>query len=177
MNKLDMPQNIEIKARIPSVKAIEPLAAAIATEDPLDLEQDDTFFQGADGRIKLREFADGSAELIFYRRDDAKGPKSSFYIRTPVPDPAGMRQALTLAWGEQGRVRKKRRLYRVGRTRIHLDNVEGLGAYLELEVVLADADAYESGVDEAQRIMKQLGIAVEWLVEGAYIDLLAASRG
>ena len=72
---------------------------------------------------------------------------------------------------------KKRRLYRVGRTRIHLDAVEGLGAYLELEVVLADADAYESGVDEAQRIMKQLGIAVEWLVEGAYIDLLAASRG
>jgi predicted adenylyl cyclase CyaB len=171
-----MPRNIEIKARIPSMETIQTAAASIATEGPIDLQQDDTFFRCSDGRLKLREFADGSAELIYYKRDDDKGPKSSFYVRTPVPDPAGMRQALALAWGEQGRVRKKRRLYLVGRTRIHLDVVEGLGDYLELEVVLADGDVYESGVEEAQRIMKQLGIEGDWLVEGAYLDLLADSH-
>lgn len=171
-----MPQNIEIKARIPSIEVVEPLAASIATEGPVQLRQDDTFFHCPNGRLKLREFADGKAELIYYQRDDTRGPKSSFYVRTPVADPLTMRQALTQAWGEAGRVKKERTLYLCNRTRIHLDRVEGLGDYLELEVVLSEGDGYESGVEEARHLLKQLGIADDWLVEGAYIDLLAASR-
>ena len=85
-----------------------------------------------------------------------------------------MRESLTLAWGQAGRVRKQRRLFIVGRTRVHLDRVEGLGEFLELEVVLQEGEPAEDGVAEAHALMAQLGIAPEQLVQGAYVDLLRA---
>ena len=63
-------------------------------------------------------------------------------------------------------------LYLAGRTRIHLDAVEGLGEFLELEVVLRDGESAEDGVAEARRIMAALGIGPGHLVEGAYVDHL-----
>lgn len=169
-----MPRNIEIKARIESIAAIEPLAAALATSGPQDLRQDDCFFRCAQGRLKLRTFADGSGELIAYQRADDAGPKTSTYVRTPAADPSGLRDALTAACGLTGRVRKHRRLYLAGRTRIHLDEVEGLGAFLELEVVLAEHETPDAGVSEARALMARLGVDSADLVEGAYLDLLAS---
>ena len=89
-----MPRNIEIKARVESIAAIEPPVAALATHGPQDLRQDDSFFRCAQGRLKLRTFADGSGELIAYQRADGAGPKTSTYVRTPAADPAGLRDAL-----------------------------------------------------------------------------------
>jgi adenylate cyclase len=169
-----MPRNIEIKARVESIAAIEPLAAALATQGPQDLRQDDSFFRCAQGRLKLRTFADGSGELIAYQRADEAGPKTSTYVRTPAADSAGLRDALAAACGLAGRVRKHRRLYLAGRTRIHLDEVEGLGAFLELEVVLADDEPVEAGMAEALALMARLGVDSTALVEGAYLDLLAS---
>jgi predicted adenylyl cyclase CyaB len=83
-----------------------------------------------------------------------------------------LRQALTLAYGQVGRVRKRRILYLVGRTRIHLDRVEQLGNFLELEVVLNIAEPAESGVREATALMQRLEITPNQLIESAYIDLL-----
>jgi predicted adenylyl cyclase CyaB len=96
-------------------------------------------------------------------------------VIAPTPDPAALREALSRAWGTAGRVRKRRRLYLVGDTRIHLDRVEGLGDFLELEVVLAPAQSVAEGEEEARRIMAALGVADEDLVSGAYLDLLQAS--
>jgi adenylate cyclase class IV len=167
-------RNVEIKARIPSVDALRPLAAAIADRGPTPIAQDDTFFACAAGRLKLRDFGDGLGELIFYRRDDVAGPKTSSYVRTPTADPAGLREALSFAYGVVGRVRKARTLFLAGRTRIHLDEVEGLGAFLELEVVLGDDEPADDGVAEARRLMARLRVEPGWLVEGAYLDLLRA---
>ena len=72
-----------------------------------------------------------------------------------------------------GRVQKHRTLFLVGRTRVHLDNVKGLGHFLELEVVLNEGELAEAGIREAQSLMARLGIESSQLVEGAYIDLLA----
>jgi predicted adenylyl cyclase CyaB len=77
-----------------------------------------------------------------------------------------------MAYGEIGRVRKRRILYLAGRTRIHLDRVEGLGDFLELEVVLVDGEPVEAGVREAQVLMARLGIDTSQLIERAYVDLL-----
>lgn len=167
-----MARNVEIKARIASVAALRPVAAALADSGPTPIAQDDTFFACDAGRLKLRDFGDGRGELIFYRRADEAGPKLSSYLRTPTSDPAGLREALTLAHGAVGRVRKARTLFLAGRTRIHLDEVEGLGAFLELEVVLDDDEPLERGVDEAHALMARLGVASDALVEGAYLDLL-----
>ncbi|RZT42966.1 class IV adenylate cyclase [Cupriavidus agavae] len=167
-----MARNIEIKARIDSIEAVAPRAAAIATQGPDLIEQDDTFFPCPHGRLKLRAFNGQQGQLIFYARPDQAGPKESFYILSPTSSPDTLREALTAAHGTSGRVRKHRTLFLAGRTRIHLDRVEGLGDFLELEVVLGDGETADAGVVEAHALMAQLGVAPGALVEGAYLDLL-----
>ncbi|MFY2820480.1 class IV adenylate cyclase [Achromobacter xylosoxidans] len=168
-----MARNIEIKARVASLAAVESLAAALSGKEPVAIAQDDTFFACPDGRLKLRAFSDGTGELIFYRRADDTRPKESFYVISPTSSPDTLRDALGLAYGVIGRVRKQRLLFMAGRTRIHLDRVEGLGEFLELEVVLRDGESAEAGMAEARELLASLRIAPEQLVSGAYLDLLA----
>ena len=168
-----MARNIEIKARIESVGALAPIAAALATRGPLEIAQDDTFFRCESGRLKLRTFSATEGELIFYQRANEQGPKESFYVRAPTSNPGDLRQALTLAYGQVGRVVKHRTLYLVGRTRVHLDQVEGLGHFLELEVVLEEGEPADSGVREAHMLMDRLGVEPSALIDTAYVDLLA----
>jgi predicted adenylyl cyclase CyaB len=113
--------------------------------------------------------------LIFYRRSDQRGPKESFYLRSPTSEPDTLRELLTLAYGMTGRVQKQRTLFLAGRTRMHLDRVSGLGNFLELEVVLEDDEASETGIGEAYELMARLGVDPAQLVDGAYVDLLANS--
>ena len=168
-----MPRNIEIKARIESVERLKPLAASLSDGVPVETLQDDTFLLCAAGRLKLRAFADGSGVLIFYQRSDDKGPKQSFFTTAPTDAPDALRETLSLAYGQSGRVKKHRTLFTVGRTRIHLDRVEGLGDYLELEVLLEDGEAAELGEQEAYATMEKLGVQPSQLVDRAYVDLLA----
>jgi predicted adenylyl cyclase CyaB len=169
-----MARNVEIKAHIVSVDALLPRVAALADRGPIEIGQDDTFFACTQGRVKLRAFTERDGELIFYRRADGAGPKESFYLRSPTASPDTLREVLALAWGVVGRVRKRRTLFMIGRTRVHLDVVEGLGHFLELEVMLDDGEAVDDGVREAHVLMAQLGIEPSQGVEGAYLDLLAA---
>jgi predicted adenylyl cyclase CyaB len=171
-----MSRNVEIKARIPDVASLIPRAAALADRGPIEIAQDDTFFRCQSGRLKLRTFSKDEGELIFYRRADQQGPKESFYLRTPTSTPEILRQTLALACGEIGRVRKHRTLFLVGRTRVHLDIVEDLGHFLELEVVLRDDEPAETGVREAEELMARLGVEVSQLIGRAYVDLLADQR-
>jgi predicted adenylyl cyclase CyaB len=168
-----MARNIEVKARVANLDALAPRAAALADTGPVAIAQDDTFFACERGRLKLRVFADRSGELIHYRRPDERGPKESLYVIAPVSAPDALREALSRAYGVAGRVRKVRTLYLAGRTRIHLDRVEGLGDFLELEVVLRDGEPAEAGVEEAHGILRRLGVEPGQLVEGAYLDLIA----
>jgi predicted adenylyl cyclase CyaB len=170
-----MPRNVEIKASVPDLAAVEARARAIATSGPVEIAQDDTFFNCASGRLKLREFGDGRGELIHYTRADDAGPKPSDYIISATADPEILRETLDRALGTIGRVRKLRRLYLCDRTRIHLDQVDGLGDFAELEVVLLEGEAVEDGEAEARRVMQALGIEASQLVQGAYLDLLRAT--
>lgn len=170
-----MPANVEIKARIASVDALLPTARALGDDEhPQLIHQDDTFFDVPHGRLKLRVFGDGSGELIHYHRADASGPKRSDYLLSPVPEPDSLRDALARACGLLGRVRKQRILVLAGPTRIHLDRVEGLGDFLELEVTLGEGQGEAEGVATAQRLMGLLGVGADQLVSGAYLDLLRA---
>jgi predicted adenylyl cyclase CyaB len=167
-----MARNIEIKARVPSLASVRAAVAAIADRGPVEIAQDDTFFACPNGRLKLRTLSASEGQLIFYRRADVAGPKESFYVISSTASPATLHEALSLAYGQRGRVRKRRTLFIVGRTRVHLDDVDGLGAFVELEVVLADGDASAVGVAEAHALLARLGIEERQLVEGAYVDLL-----
>ena len=167
-----MARNVEIKARIERVEALTPRAAALADQGSTEIVQDDTFFACASGRLKLRAFSATSGQLIFYQRPDRAGPKESFFLISPTSSPDTLREALTLAYGQAGRVRKRRILYLAGRTRIHLDRVETLGDFLELEVVMADGEPAEAGVAVAHGLLATLGITPAQLVDRAYVDLL-----
>ena len=168
-----MARNIEIKARVHNLDALTATARAIATSETVNIQQDDTFFRCDLGRLKLRAFVDGTGQLIFYRRAKQSGPKESFYCLSQTDCADTLRQTLSLAYGQVGRVRKLRALLNVGRTRIHLDAVEGLGDFIELEVVLQKDESAELGVAEAKDLMDRLGIQAEDLIEDAYVDLLA----
>jgi len=165
-------RNVEIKARISSVEALVPRVAALADRGPVEIEQDDTFFVCERGRIKLRALSATEGQLIFYRRANQAGPKESRFVISPTASPDSLRDALTLAYGSAGRVRKHRTLYLIGRTRVHLDRVESLGHFLELEVVLAEGESPDAGVKEARALMTALGLADDQLIDGAYVDLL-----
>jgi predicted adenylyl cyclase CyaB len=171
-----MPRNVEIKARLRDLEATRRLVEAIADGPGQPVEQSDTFFRVAGARLKLRERSDDDAELIYYRRADAKGPKASEYGTAPVRDVAALRDLLGAALGVAGRVVKRRLVYHVGRTRVHLDEVRDLGSFLELEVELAEGEPADVGVREAKRLMGALQIEEEALIAEAYVDLLARGR-
>jgi len=170
-----MPRNIEIKARIVSVESLLLQVQALTGGAPEQLEQDDTFFNVPHGRLKLREFADGSAELIHYERPDTDQAKASDYVRVPVPDPAALREALVRGCGLRGRVQKTRWLLLLGQTRVHLDRVQGLGDFIELEVVLAPGQTDAEGQAIAEQHLQALGLQDAPRLAGAYLDLLMAA--
>jgi predicted adenylyl cyclase CyaB len=170
-----MPSNVEIKARIRDLAQLRARAQSIANRGPFEMHQDDTFFVCHNGRLKLRIFSESQGELIFYKRDNSPHPKESQYVITPTSTPRELRETLVLALGECGRVRKQRTLFLAGRTRIHLDEVEGLGAFMELEVVLSSGETVTQGIETAHRIMRQLGVSDQDLVDRAYVDLLPAT--
>lgn len=166
-----MPRNVEIKARVADPDGLLVRARALAGSEPEIIRQTDTFFATARGRLKLRQFADGTGELIAYDRPDDQGPKTSRYAIAPCVDASAMKDLLEHLLGVTGTVEKTRRLLLTGRTRIHLDDVRGLGSFLELEVVLDPGESQQDGQQEARNIMDALGIDPADLVQGAYLDL------
>ncbi|GAA1114803.1 class IV adenylate cyclase [Arthrobacter flavus] len=170
-----MPTNIEIKARVDSLQKLFPVVASLANAGPEHVVQDDTFFSCPDGRLKLRVPRDGHGVLIHYRRADELGPKPSYCVHSETSDPDGLRSVLADAYGEVGRVRKHRTVFRIGQTRVHLDLVDGLGEFLELEVTVGDTLESDAAVSEAHRLLAAFGIEDAALVKGAYLDLLDAA--
>lgn len=172
-----MPRNVEIKARLADPEATRRLVAGAADGPPETLEQTDTFFRVGAGRLKLRESGDGRAELIRYARPDTPDPVESEFERATVVDAPALRALLASALGVAGTVRKRRLLYHVGRTRVHLDDVRDLGWFLELEVQMAEGEPVAAGVREAEELLGRFRIPREALVAEAYVELLARLDG
>ncbi len=167
-----MARNIEIKAKIADSAFCLQKARELSGQPGQEIVQEDFFFNCDHGRLKLRVFAGGQGELIFYTRDNRKGPKTSEYYISPTSEPQKLKQVLGKSNGIKGVVRKTRLLFLIGRTRVHIDRVECLGDFLELEVVLAENEEPLSGVQKANELMDQFGISENQLISNAYVDLL-----
>lgn len=167
-----MPSNVEIKARVAELGAVRAAALALGATPPEALAQEDVFYRVPRGRLKLRILAPARGELILYHRADREGPKRSDYRIAPTADPAALRAILDEALPAAGVVRKRRELLLLGQTRLHLDRVEGLGDFVELEVVLRPGQSGEEGERVAHELMEALGIDPAGLVAAAYVDLL-----
>jgi adenylate cyclase len=167
-----MPSNIEIKAYARNFAEIRRRAEALTDSAVEIIPQEDTFFNTPLGRLKLRALSANQGQLIYYTRPDQEGPKRSDYHISLTSDPENLKRVLELAYGIRGIVRKTRYLYLVGQTRVHLDEVEGLGQFMELEVVLREGQSDAEGQAIAEDLMNRLGVEKSDLLEGAYIDLL-----
>jgi predicted adenylyl cyclase CyaB len=169
-------RNIEIKARVRDVEKQMLLAERLADEEIQHLYQEDTYFLVSKGRLKLRVFGDGSGELIQYDKDYSIAPTESCYLRLPVDCPSALKSALTRSLGVRAVVRKKRIVYHVGQTRIHFDEIEDLGTFIELEYVLGAGDQPDHGASVVTALMQELEIDSTDLIKSAYVGLVE-SRG
>jgi predicted adenylyl cyclase CyaB len=170
-----LPSNIEIKARARNFTEIKTRAENLSDTPVEVIPQEDTFFNSPLGRLKLRVLPGAKGQLIYYTRPDREGPKRSDYHIAHSSDPANLKRVLELAYGIRGVVRKTRYLYLVGQTRVHLDDVEGLGQFMELEVVMREGQSDADGQTIAEGLLESLGVARNDLLEGAYMDMLESS--
>jgi len=167
-----MPSNIEIKARVREFDEMRQRAEKLSDMSLQVIQQEDTFFNTEMGRLKLRILEAERAQLIYYTRPDQEGPKRSDYHIYETADPENLKRVLELTYGIRGVIRKTRYLYIVGQTRVHLDDVEGLGQFMELEVVMQAGQSDAEGQAIAEGLMTRLGVERGDLLEGAYLDLL-----
>ena len=165
-------RNVELKARLSDFEGARRLAAQLTAGPPEVLRQVDTYFHCAHGRLKLREIVGRPSELIAYARADETAPRASRYRIVPVADTLALRALLTAALGTSVVVEKVREFSLYGNVRIHLDQVRGLGTFLEFEAVLTATDEVADGARQVRDLCRQFGLSPQDLVAASYSDLL-----
>ncbi|HEX6182061.1 MAG TPA: class IV adenylate cyclase [Chitinophagaceae bacterium] len=164
--------NIEIKARTTRAAEIrkylqENGAAFIGTD-----HQADTYFNVTNGRLKLRE---GKIEnnLIFYSRAETGGTKQSNVEMMQVADPPVLRNILAKAMGVLAVVNKRREIYYIDNVKFHLDTLEGLGEFVEIEACdRFEHIPVERLKEQCEEYMKLFGVKEEDLVKKSYSDMV-----
>ena len=170
-------RNLEAKFRLGDLDAARAAALALGYTPNANFIQRDTFFVVARGKLKLRE-QPPAAWLIQYERDRASGLMLSRYEIAPVADPTRTREMLSRALGVLAEVRKHRSLLTRRNVRLHLDRVETLGTFGEIEAVLEErseegasegAGSARTSVDE---LLAALGVGAGELIEVSYFELM-----
>jgi homotetrameric cytidine deaminase len=168
--------NVELKARRGDLEAAATRCLDLGAEDHGFLTQRDTFFVARRGRLKLREQGADGSELIAYGRPDEFEPAESTYVLAPTSEVEPMAEALEYALGPPlVVVSKRRRLLMWNGVRIHLDEVENLGTFIEFEAVLEPGpgpEALAAAREKVARLRGEVGIEDSDLVSVAYADLL-----
>ncbi len=168
-------RNLELKARDPEPERSVRVCEELGAEGGGVLRQRDVYFATPKGRLKLRYENDGIGQLIAYQRPDRPAVRHSTYRIVPVLDAGKIEAALTDTLGVVAEVRKIRRLFLYDDVRIHLDRVEGLGRFIELEAVVS-GDDQEGREGVLQELRQALGVEVADLVGGSYADLVGLRR-
>ena len=164
-------RNIELKCRCADLDEVRRRAKELGATDAGALQQHDVFFDAPLGRLKLRDFGDGRAELISYRRPDLREARGSDFFVYPVAEPAALRATLAHALPTGGTVRKRRHLFLYRRTRIHLDDVDGLGQFVELETVMSGQSESEAHA-ELRHVAAALSLKPEDAIPQPYVELM-----
>lgn len=164
--------NIEIKARtIDQEKIRDTLKSNNARYIGID-RQVDTYFNVSSGRLKLRE---GNIEnhLIHYARENKSGPKRSSVLLYKYSPDQNLKEILTVSLGILAVVYKEREIYFIDNVKFHLDNVKGLGTFVEIEAIdKARSIGNEKLLEQCNHYLNLLNISKDDLVEISYSDLM-----
>jgi len=164
-------RNIEIKARLHERRRVERELERLGARDEGIETQHDVFFHCHSGRLKLRDSSRSGATLIHYERPDSPTVRPSAYELAAQPEGASLLRVLEGALGKSGEVRKRRHLYLLDNIRVHLDEVEGLGHFLELEAVVDAVHPADDCERAVESLLERFGITKEDLIATAYVDL------
>jgi predicted adenylyl cyclase CyaB len=164
--------NVEIKAKCNDDGFIRNYLLSKGAEFKGVDEQTDTYFNVFDGRLKLRE---GNIEnnLIYYERNDQPGPKNSQFHLVKIADTNSLKEVLTKSIGVRVIVKKKREIYYINNIKFHIDEVPGLGSFIEIEAgnILADIPQ-EKLKEQCEFYLKEFKVKETDLIEGSYSDML-----
>lgn len=166
-----MARNVELKAHDPDPARSLEVALALGAKDEGWLQQLDTYFKVLNGRLKLRE-QDDAAELIYYQRSDEAIERQSNYRIVPIDDADGLKESLRAALGVLVAVEKSRHLLIWRNVRIHLDDVPGLGSFIELEAVAEPESDLSGEYRNVARLRDALGIRDDQILAVGYSDEL-----
>ena len=167
---------IEIKASLRDVRAAEKILTDFNARFIGADRQKDTYFRVAEGRLKLRV---GNIEnaLIYYKRADQAGPKRSDVTLYKTQPGDGLKDFLEQAIGVVSVVEKVRRIYFIDNVKIHLDEVVGLGSFIEIEAIDADGSIGIGRLrEQCGRWMEAFGILQTDLLENSYSDMTALAE-
>lgn len=164
-----MARNIELKARLRDYTAAEGVCEKLEANHSGDIRQRDTYFNVADGRLKLRESDPGDDYLVHYRRADVAEARGCDYTIAIVPRDA--KPVLVDALGVLVVVDKTRALHLWHNVRIHLDRVDSLGEFIEFEAVLSDEHTDADGFTRLAHLREAFDIRDEDIVPVSYLDL------
>ncbi len=167
-------RNLEFKARIDDPKPLIAKARGIGFDLWGDLRQTDTYFDVPHGRLKLRETAGFPAELVYYERDEGGDLRPSDYQLASVPNGEVMKTLLAAALGVRAVVRKRRTLLLLDTTRLHLDNVDDLGQFIEFEVPVKDGDE-AAAAERLEMLLRELGFRWENSIRASYVDIMTGA--
>ena len=168
-------RNIELKAFDPDPERSLAVVLGLGARDRGVIRQRDTYFRVNSGRLKLREEEPGGATLVQYDRVDSDEARESRYRLIPVDDPGELCRALEASLGVLAIVEKERHLLLWQNVRIHLDRVDGLGDFLELEgVATADSDLAVE-LDRVARLTEALDLVPERILRNSYSDQVVGS--
>lgn len=160
--------NIEIKAHYKNLEKARTIARRLEAKHVGLDHQVDTYFHTPKGRLKLRESSLSGAMLIPYLRSDLSGPKKSHYALLNTQDPILVKQLLTEMLGVETVVEKHRDIYLADNVRIHIDNVMGLGTFIEFEAVYQDIAQEPKEHEKVRRLIQEFEIADSDLIQGSY---------
>jgi adenylate cyclase, class 2 len=169
-------RNIELKAKDRHPERSLEVCQSLDVEAKGILSQRDTYFGARSGRLKLREEDGAAAHLIAYERSDLAGQRESRYRIVAVEEAEQMRAALAGALGVRTEIVKERRLFIWQGVRIHLDRVDGLGHFIELEAVIGSTDSDLLAGEKIATLRRALGIEDLDLLGSSYCDLALADR-
>ena len=164
--------NLEIKALYNPLPETEDILNKLGAEFVSAETQTDTYFRVDNGRLKIRQIENGPSQLIQYFRNNTEGAKQCNYALVTLRDVNKISRMLKRVHGILVTVTKKRKIWIWRKVRIHLDEVENLGNYIEFEAMLSDEDIEDEAENKIGFLMRRLKVGEDAMIGESYSDLL-----